>query len=143
MTDVASHKKLRNGGYDAIHKWLKKHYGKADKCQAEIVTGLLEKHPSTNTAPGSEYNKLKRRLPYANTFDTELQTLVDSCTERGQLNQAWFIPKLKALLERVDREGRLAELLNIPFNDERFSNTWIKQHWVKRIEILQAKNGEL
>lgn len=34
--EVASrpvHKKLRGGGYDAIHKWLKKHYGKADRCE--------------------------------------------------------------------------------------------------------------
>lgn len=31
---TVSNRKLRNGGYYAIHKWLEKHYGKAHKCEA-------------------------------------------------------------------------------------------------------------
>lgn len=27
------HMPLRGGGYQAIHKWLKKHHGKADRCE--------------------------------------------------------------------------------------------------------------
>lgn len=38
--NVASHKKLRDGGYSAIHKWLKRHYGKAYKCQAAFCSGI-------------------------------------------------------------------------------------------------------
>jgi len=30
---------LRGGGYDAIHCWLKRHYGKADKCESPNCTG--------------------------------------------------------------------------------------------------------
>ncbi len=29
---MTKHRKLRNGGYHAVHKWLYKHHGKANKC---------------------------------------------------------------------------------------------------------------
>lgn len=32
---VCEFRKLRGGGYAAIHKWLVKHYGKADQCENE------------------------------------------------------------------------------------------------------------
>lgn len=38
--NVASHKKLRGGGYSAVHKWLTKHYGKANKCEAGFCSGI-------------------------------------------------------------------------------------------------------
>jgi hypothetical protein len=35
---VVVHKKLRGGGYHAVHKWLAKHYGKADRCEAAFCS---------------------------------------------------------------------------------------------------------
>jgi len=42
--NVASHKKLRGGGYDAIHKWLRKHYGKADRCENPFCDGKSKRY---------------------------------------------------------------------------------------------------
>lgn len=32
----ARNRKLRGGGYSAIHKWLENHYGKANKCENKL-----------------------------------------------------------------------------------------------------------
>lgn len=46
MTDVASrrHIKLRGGGYDAIHKWLKYHYGSPYRCENPLCQGVSKRY---------------------------------------------------------------------------------------------------
>lgn len=46
-----------------------------------------------------------------------------------------------ALIAERERLARLQELLNIPFNDDRFSNEFIGAHWKARIEQL-SEEGE-
>lgn len=40
MAISAEHRTLRGGGYQAIHKWLRKHYGKADRCENPNCLGV-------------------------------------------------------------------------------------------------------
>lgn len=45
----------------------------------------------------------------------------------------------KSVLLKLIREERLQELLNIPFNDGRFSINFIEEHWAARIKQLQEE----
>lgn len=45
LKDLANKpRKLRNGGYFAIHKWLIKHYGKANKCENQLCCKTRTKY---------------------------------------------------------------------------------------------------
>lgn len=33
------HKKLRDGGYTAVHDWLRRHYGRPDRCESPTCSG--------------------------------------------------------------------------------------------------------
>jgi hypothetical protein len=39
----------------------------------------------------------------------QLEDLLEECTERGQLNEAWFMPKALALIRRKESEARIDE----------------------------------
>ena len=39
-----AHRKLRNGGYQAIHIWLKNHYGIANMCECNKCNGKSKKY---------------------------------------------------------------------------------------------------
>lgn len=50
---------------------------------------------------------------------------------------------IQAHIDRLVVEERLHELLNMPFNDNRFDFKWLHEHWAKRIDMLQAQIAEL
>lgn len=37
-------KRILNGGYHAVHKWLEKHYGKANKCESILCLGKSKRY---------------------------------------------------------------------------------------------------
>lgn len=49
---------------------------------------------------------------------------------------------LLTLIANRERKARLAELLNVPFNDGRWSYKDIEEHWEARIAELQAEDKE-
>ena len=46
---------------------------------------------------------------------------------------------LLSKLESIEQEARLSELINLPLNDGRFSDDWIREHWEARIAALQQE----
>ena len=89
---------LRDGGFDAVHKWLFRHFGKADHCEGESCTGKC-----------SMFVWAKRpNKSYEHKLDNFIQ-LCQSCHMKQDRTAEWTRNNVKAITGKPHKRKKFRQ----------------------------------
>lgn len=106
---------LRDGGYFAIHKWLIKHFGKANKCESPFCSGILKRY---------QWCKLKnkkyehKRENYVMLCACCHRNYDDTSKWRGNVAKRYYGKHSKKTKQRISESMKKYRRDNSPWNSK-------------------------